>query len=458
MTNAAAIGSNATVSADNSMVLGSITGLGSIAGVSGDTRVGIGATNGLAKLTVKGSPQFTASGTISITGGTGAVTGVGTRFLSEVAVGDRITANSTGENRAVFAIASDTSMTVSTFTNTVSGSNFIDQPSFFRVDDSAGNVRFIVRNSGNVGINMNNPNNTLAVGGTIYANNRTFIGPISNPSPSLLSVRGINFGAIGGTVTVTAGSTAVTGVNTGFTSFVGVGDRIKIGVSNEIRTVVAVASDTSLTVDSNFSTAESGVTLTPLASLFRADDSSANPKVLISDTGNLGLGTLTPTQTLDVVGNANVSGCFMIGGSGIAGTCSSDLRLKKNIQPFSSVLDKVVQLQPVHYDWRANEFPEYHFGASRATGLIAQEVEKVFPDMVSTDANGYKQVNYSQLPYLMLQAIRELKTENDALRDQLKAQEQAQQIKETEWEERLQHLESALLGRTNRATLQKAEQ
>jgi len=159
---------------------------------------------------------------------------------------------------------------------------------------------------------------------------------------------------------------------------------------------------------------------------------------------NVGIGTATPGQALDVVGNINASGCFMVGGTGFQGTCSSDARLKKNILYFPQVLDKLVQLQPAYWNWRAEEFPQYHFGPGRNIGLIAQEVEKVFPDMVSTDTNGYKQVNYSQLPYLMLQAIRELKSENDTLRDQLQARERQQQAKEAEWEERLQRLESAI--------------
>jgi hypothetical protein len=57
--------------------------------------------------------------------------------------------------------------------------------------------------------------------------------------------------------------------------------------------------------------------------------------------------------------------------------------------------------------------------------------------MVSTDERGYKQVNYSELPYLMLQSIRELKGENDSLRGALKTQE-----------ERLQRLEAALAAQT----------
>jgi hypothetical protein len=123
-------------------------------------------------------------------------------------------------------------------------------------------------------------------------------------------------------------------------------------------------------------------------------------------------------------GDVQVDGCMSVFGVTPIGRCLSDARLKKNIQPFSPVLDKVVQLQPVSYTWRVEEFPQYHFDDARNSGLIAQEVEKVFPDMVSVDEAGFKRVNYSELPYLMLQAIRDLKAENDHLREQLKAGEE----------------------------------
>jgi Chaperone of endosialidase len=128
----------------------------------------------------------------------------------------------------------------------------------------------------------------------------------------------------------------------------------------------------------------------------------------------------------------------------VLGTCSSDARLKKNIQPFSPVLDKLVQLQPVSYNWRVEEFPQFHFGTSRTSGLIAQEVEKVFPEMVSVDKDGFKRVNYSELPYLMLQAIRDLKAEKDKLQEEMKA-------REAQWEERFRAQEE-------RASLQEVQQ
>jgi hypothetical protein len=80
------------------------------------------------------------------------------------------------------------------------------------------------------------------------------------------------------------------------------------------------------------------------------------------------------------------------------------------------MLDKVTALQPVHYFWRSDEFPDRHFGNSQNYGLIAQDVEQVLPELVATDSDGYKAVDYSKLPLLTIQAMKELKAENDALK------------------------------------------
>jgi hypothetical protein len=113
------------------------------------------------------------------------------------------------------------------------------------------------------------------------------------------------------------------------------------------------------------------------------------------------------------LGNINVGGCIIFVG-GTDGNCASDVRLKKNIRAYAGVLDKLVRLQPVSFDWRTAEYPDRQLGSSRSSGLIAQEVEKVFPEMVSIDKDGYRKVDYGRLPYLMLQGIRELKAQKDA--------------------------------------------
>lgn len=145
--------------------------------------------------------------------------------------------------------------------------------------------------------------------------------------------------------------------------------------------------------------------------------------------GNVGLGVFNDIPTIadklqvfgDIrVGTSGTNGCLRnFAGTGIAGTCSSDRRFKRDITPFATMLGKVAALQPVHYRWRAAEFPAQQFTDAPAAGLIAQDVEQVLPELVVTNDDGYKAVDYSQLPLLTIQAVKELKEENDALKSRL---------------------------------------
>jgi hypothetical protein len=148
--------------------------------------------------------------------------------------------------------------------------------------------------------------------------------------------------------------------------------------------------------------------------------------------GNVGIGTTpdgnglpTATERLQVfgdirVGTTGTNGCIKnFASAGIVGTCSSDRRFKRDITPFSPVLNQLTALQPVHYFWRAAEFPDRHFGPDQVYGLIAQDVEQVLPEIVVTERDGYKAVDYSKLPLLTIQAVKELKAENDELKRRL---------------------------------------
>ncbi len=161
---------------------------------------------------------------------------------------------------------------------------------------------------------------------------------------------------------------------------------------------------------------------------FEIIDRTANvSRMSILSTGNVGVGTTSPADKLDVNGDLRVgtgtSGCVKDSdGTVIAGACSSDARLKRDVTPFPKLLDKLSQLQPVHFYWRSEAFPARHLGVRQSFGLVAQEVEKVMPELVTEDEQGFKAVNYSKLPLLNLQAVKELQQANESLKQRLEQQ------------------------------------
>ena len=143
--------------------------------------------------------------------------------------------------------------------------------------------------------------------------------------------------------------------------------------------------------------------------------------------GDVGLGTTTPAAKLHVK-----NGDIFVEGTGatcslgnMAGgvSCASDVRLKKNIQPIENAIDKFLNLRGVYYDW--NELARRP--GAHAMGVIAQEVEKEFPEAVETDKiTGFKRVDYSVLISPAIESIRYLKNKNDQLEERIRTLEQNQ--------------------------------
>jgi len=96
---------------------------------------------------------------------------------------------------------------------------------------------------------------------------------------------------------------------------------------------------------------------------------------------------------------------------------SSDERLKENIKPLTAGLAEIIKLNPITFEWKDKER-----GGGTNLGLIAQDVKKVFPEIVTgTGADGdWYGVDYNALTAPMINAIKELKAENDELRAELK--------------------------------------
>lgn len=88
----------------------------------------------------------------------------------------------------------------------------------------------------------------------------------------------------------------------------------------------------------------------------------------------------------------------------------SDLNFKENCNQLdsSTVLQKMNQLTSYSYNYRINEFPNYDFAEGKQFGVMAQDLEQIFPELVKTDLNGKKHVNYTQMIPLMLEAIKNL--------------------------------------------------
>jgi hypothetical protein len=155
-------------------------------------------------------------------------------------------------------------------------------------------------------------------------------------------------------------------------------------------------------------------------------------RVTVNHDGQVGIGTATPADQLHVVGDVRVGNCVRnSAGTQIAGTCASDARFKREITPFPAMLDRVAALRPVHYFWRAAEFPARAWAAEQTYGLVAQDVEAVLPDLVHTMADGYKAVDYSKLPLVLLQAVRELTAANAALSARVESLERARVVAPT---------------------------
>jgi len=153
-------------------------------------------------------------------------------------------------------------------------------------------------------------------------------------------------------------------------------------------------------------------------------------------------GTGTPSSRYGVFGSAsgattNYAGYFS-GNVTVTGTFAnpSDKNLKKNIKPYEGALNKVLKLQGVTYEWKSEtelsgivkkdpnlkeEVSRFNFPSGTQIGVIAQDVEKILPELVKTDADGLKSVDYIKLTPVLIEAIKEQNKTITTQKDQIDA-------------------------------------
>jgi len=190
-----------------------------------------------------------------------------------------------------------------------------------------------------------------------------------------------------------------------------------MGNSFSNNTIIGYQSGYNLTTGSNnvFLGNQAGYNVTSGSNKLYIANSNVDPPLIYGDfsTGNIGLGTSAPSSKLEVCGNVRVIGTIVASGTitTSAISCPSDLRYKKNITPLTGATEKLMLVNAVRYNWRREEFPNMSFNDKLQTGFIAQDLEKIFPEMVFTDDAGYKSIDYSRLTPLLVETIREQQTQ-----------------------------------------------
>ena len=99
----------------------------------------------------------------------------------------------------------------------------------------------------------------------------------------------------------------------------------------------------------------------------------------------------------------------------ITSNTSSDMALKENIINIPNPLEKISKIGGYMFDWKDHGYEHVH-GKGHDTGIIAQEIEAILPEIVNTRETGIKAVNYMKLIPLLVESIKELKTELDKLK------------------------------------------
>ena len=423
--------------------------------------VGIGNSNPLKTLDVTGGGRFTGKASSILTGtadptASTTLVGINTFFTTELVVGDKITINA--EIRTVTAIASDTSLTVNTaFTDTASAI-ITKLPAIFLSRSFSNNIGMVINYLGNVGIGTASPLaglTVLASSGTDdgleqftigansgyhlamgYSEGGTTIGYLANAYDSSDSAR-LDF-RVGG---LTNASTRIAILKSGNIGIGTISPTNLLSLSGTVartiwmeRNTTAVTAGQGLTLSSGGAiagtadlaggdlTLKSGISTgsgssaihfyTATAGVSATTDRTPTEKMTILGSGFTGIGNTAPGTMLTVgtattnTGNITVygTGTTCVIGDGTGGTsCTSDIRLKDNVTDMESELSHIMALRPVIFNWKDTTRDQVE-----NMGLIAQEVQSIYPNVVRTIYDDYLGIDYTTLVVPAIKAIQEL--------------------------------------------------
>ena len=228
-----------------------------------------------------------------------------------------------------------------------------------------------------------------------------------------LDIRG-DFGALSGPVTAHFGSATVTGAADGQLTLRSGNNVVQIGEKDHrVGINVVPAPANALHVVGTVQVDGTGKLRLLGSEFIDAGDGilrirSGGGIVAFDGSDSIGIGTTAPGYNLDVAGNARVTGtirCFTV-------LSLSDRRLKRAIQPIEKPLDLALSLRGVSFRWNEKAVPAAPEAAH--FGFVADEVEKVLPDLVEAGPDGTKYVRSGDIGALLLEALRVLNGKLDA--------------------------------------------
>lgn len=325
----------------------------------------------------------------------------------------------------------------------------------------------IAYTSGNLGVGFSNPVYTLDVGGDINLTGKLHINgfPVFTAvGTPFLTNTAVGVGALNA-MSSTSNNTAV-GYNAGNTMTTGssntfIGAQSASAVTSASNNVVLGANTAGNLTSGNMNivigtnTASGSPVLGTGSNNIlignNLNPSASNPTYTLNignlihgnlSSGNVGIGTTTPTYNLHVVGTAGLS-------TGTAWTNVSDKRLKDLNGNYEYGLKEILQLQTVRYHYKKDN-PLGLSSDQPMTGFVAQDVQKVIPDAVIKRQDGYLELNVDPIHWATVNAVQELhgiclqsqrhRTHLDTRIEKLEATNAALQSQNAMLEQRLQEL------------------
>ena len=149
-------------------------------------------------------------------------------------------------------------------------------------------------------------------------------------------------------------------------------------------------------------------------SIFSANTISGLSVIEAFSDQSVKLGPVSNRVTIDISGSLSASADIVTDGDVIAFN-ASDMRLKNNLKVIEGALDKIDGIAGYEFDWNDNS-PGWARQRGHDVGVVAQEIEKIHPEIVEERKNGYLGVDYKRLVPLLIQSVKELKQEVEELK------------------------------------------